>query len=145
MMLTRPQVEAPKSGACARACGCPPGLPQPVPHLPTPSLDIPRLEPRGAIINSSAAMSNLHWPPAPTLHPKKGHLAIAGASQIYHWTGVMDYGGWDAPTRLAASARISAGVCVHAKPNRDYDCPHSTQQVVRLPGSPGPVVLNCSL
>lgn len=29
------------------------------------------------------------------------------------------------------------GVCVHAKPNRDYDHPQSTQQVVCLPDSPG--------
>lgn len=41
----------------------------------------------------------------------------------------------DAPTRLAASARISAGVCAHAKPNRDYHQPtvHATSRVCVCP------------
>lgn len=82
-----------------------------------------------------------HWPHTSTpSSEKKRHFAVAGAWQIYDWMGA---GGWMRPRDSQRQPGSPQGVCVHAKPNRDCAHPLSTQQVVRLPGSPGPVVLNC--
>ncbi|KAI7788806.1 hypothetical protein LA080_008697 [Diaporthe eres] len=103
------QVDVPKSGACARAAPLPASA---SPHLPTPSLDIPPgLSHEAQSYTRLLLGSNEHRTGHP--HPlflssekkAKRHFAIAGAWQIYDWMVRR----MDAPTRLAAAARISAG------------------------------------
>lgn len=50
--------------------------------------------------------------------------------------------GWMRPRDSQRQPGSPQGMCVHAKPNRDCVRPQSTQQVVRLPDSPG---LSCCI
>lgn len=123
------QVDVPKSGVFARA-------------LPQPILTYRRPVAGQALLSSSAVTEHRTGPPAPTLDPKRALCHRRGLADLRldgpdGQTGLTGCDGWAHPRDSQRLPGSPQGSCVHAKPNRDYDRPQSTQQAVRLPGSPG--------
>lgn len=131
------QVDAPKSGACARA------VPLPAACL-SQSLTCRRrcwtFPGSSHEAQSHSAMGTALATRTHSFHPKR-HFAITRGLADLRLDGCNGMG--CAHATRSVSPDLRQGVCVHAKPNRDCDCPPSTQQVVRLPDSPAQPGLSC--